>query len=126
MAKESQMKKGVKRTKQSRNEYLAKKQTDHDIWTLKVFAYTQQEILDAVAITLMNEFGFGEKRQKQFHDAFEKVYEEIQELEKTDDEYAIAKQEQALKAAYGQYYTPREERYKITIIDREGREHRFE
>lgn len=85
-------------------------------------------MLDTMAMTLADEFGFGAERLKRFHDAFEEKYGEIRKLEREDsddNEYAIAKQEEALQRAYGRYYTPREERYQIKIIDREGREHRL-
>lgn len=122
------MKKGVKKNKASESAYAARKQREKEVWTLKVFAYTQQEMLDAVALTLADEFGFGQERQKRFHDAFERKYAEIQELERSDtadSEYAIAKQEAALKAAYGKYYMSREQRYNIVIVDSKGGEHKF-
>ena len=122
------MKKGVKKGKASGSAYAAQKQTEKEIWTMKVIAWTEMSMLDTMAMTLADEFGFGAERLKRFHDAFEEKYSEIRKLERddTDDnEYAIAKQEEALRRAYGKYYTPREERYQIKIIDREGREHRL-
>lgn len=121
------MKKAVKKTKRNTAEYARQKQFEKELWTMKVLAYTQQEMLDTAALTLAEEFGFGEKRQKQFHDAFERKYSEIRELEKgdtPDNEYAIAKQEEALKAACGKYYEPREVRYDIHIIDGHGRDYK--
>ena len=73
-------------------------------------------------------FGFGEERLKRFHDAFNAKYAEIRELEKRDtkdNEYAIAKQEAALKAACGKYYSPREVRYDIKIVTRDGKQHKL-
>ena len=73
-------------------------------------------------------FGFGEERLKRFHDAFNAKYTEIRELEKgdtKDNEYAIAKQEAALKAACGKYYAPREVRYDIKIVTRDGKQHKL-
>lgn len=122
------MKQGVKKNKASGSAYAARKQHEKEVWTVKVLAYAQQEMLDTVALTLAEEFGFGEERQKRFHDAFEKKYAEIRQLERedlADNEYAVAKQEAALKAAYGRYYEPREVRYDIKIIDTKGREHRL-
>lgn len=57
-----------------------------------------------------------------------KKYAEIRELEKgdtKDNEYAIAKQEAALKAACGKYYSPREVRYDIKIVTRDGKQHKL-
>ena len=42
-----------------------------------------------------------------------------------DNEYAIAKQEAALKAACGKYYSPREVRYDIKIVTRDGKQHKL-
>lgn len=122
------MKKAVKKCKHSANDYAHQKQLEKELWTIKVLAYTQQQMLDTAALTLKEEFGFGEKRQKQFHDAFERKYAEIRELEKADtpdNEYAIAKQEQALQAACGKWYQPRDVRYDISIVDKHGREYKI-
>ena len=65
---------------------------------------------------------------ERFHDAFNAKYAEIRELEKRDtkdNEYAIAKQEAALKAACGKYYSPREVRYDIKIVTRDGKQHKL-
>ena len=56
------------------------------------------------------------------------VVPEIRELEKgdtKDNEYAIAKQEAALKAACGKYYAPSEVRYDIKIVTRDGKRHKL-
>lgn len=122
-------KKGVKKCKATSAAYAAGLQLDKEVWTMKVIAWTEMNMLDTMALTLAAEFGYGPERLKRFHDAFEAKYSEIRELERedtADNEYAIAKQEEALKRAYGKYYTPRKERYDIKIIDREGREHHFE
>jgi len=84
-----------------------------------VIAYTQQEILDAVALTLNEEFGLGEERLKRFQVAFDKKYAEIRALEKDDTEdgeYSRYKMEKALQAACGKYYTPYEQRYDFKIM----------
>ena len=86
----------------------------------------RQAALDAVCLALAEGFGFGEERLKRFHDAFNAKYTDIRELEKgdtKDNEYAIAKQEAALKAACGKYYAPREVRYDIKIVTRDGKQH---
>ena len=81
-----------------------------------MIAYTQQEILDAVALTLNEEFGLGEERLKRFQVAFDKKYTEIRELQnKNDDDYSVTIMERALKNACGKFYVPREERYDFTI-----------
>lgn len=62
------------------------------------------------------------------HDAYNAKYAEIRELEKgdtKDNEYAIAKQEAALKAACGKYYSPREVRYDIKIVTSDGKQHKL-
>lgn len=96
---------------------------EKELWTLRTIAYTEQEMLDAVALCLHEFFGFGEARQVKFHDAFEKKFEEIHDLRKDDSEdgdYAREIIEKALRAAYGSHYTPRKERYTITIRDTAG------
>ena len=93
----------------SKSGLLARQKAERELWTIKVIAYTEQQTLDAVCLALAEGFGFGEERLKRFHDAFNAKYAEIRELEKRDtkdNEYAIAKQEAALKAACGKYYSP--------------------
>lgn len=105
--------------------YLAKQEKTKELWTIKVIAYTEQETLDAVCLALAEGFGFGEERLKRFHDAFTAKYREIRELEHADtkdNEYAIAKQEEALKKACGKYYAPREVRYDIKIVGKDGKQ----
>lgn len=95
------------------------------LWTMKVLAWTQQEMLDAVALTLAEFYGFGPERQKQFHDRFETKYAELRKLEREDTEdndYYIAKVEDALKNAMGKYYCPRSERYDMHLITGDGRD----
>lgn len=116
------MKKGVKKGSAQAVSYGRREEARKEIWTVKVIEYTQQEILDAVALTLHEEFGIGPDRQVRFHDAFMAKYEEIQTLRKGDDEYAEAKIEQALKAAYGSNYQPREVRYDMRLITPTGEE----
>ena len=94
----------------SKSGLLARQKAERELWTIKVIAYTEQQTLDAVCLALAEGFGFGEERLKRFHDAFNAKYTEIRELEKgdtKDNEYAIAKQEAALKAACGKYYARR-------------------
>lgn len=91
----------------SKSGLLARQKAERELWTIKVIAYTEQQTLDAVCLALAEGFGFGEERLKRFHDAFNAKYAEIRELEKgdtKDNEYAIAKQEAALRAACGKYY----------------------
>lgn len=118
-------KNGVKKCKASAKSFVDRKQDEKMLWTMKVLAWTQQEMLDAVALSLAEGFGFGEARLKRFHDAFEKKYDEIRALEKSDtpdNEYYIAKIEEALQNAWGKYYSPREERYDITLRTPDGKE----
>lgn len=49
----------------------------------------------------------------------------MEKQDTVDNEYTIAKQEEALKAAYGKYYEPREVRYDVTIIDSKGERHKL-
>lgn len=115
-------KRGVKKGSAQAASFAATKTAEKQLWTVKVIAYTQQEILDAVELTLHEYFGFGPKRQKRFHDGFMCKYDEICALEKTDDDYAKAKIEQALQAACGEHYSPREERYDMSVITPSGEE----
>lgn len=121
-------KKGVKKGSVQAQSYLEEKQKQEErertIWTAKVVAYTEQEMLDAFAITLHTNFGWGEKRLFDFHEGFEKTYAEIQELRKSDDDYdgwhSEQKIEDVLKEAWGRYYTPREERYDFHLSCPDG------
>lgn len=118
-------KKAVKKSRSSGAAYAQELERRKEIWTLKVLAYTQQEMIDAAALTLNEEFGFGEDRLKRFHDAFERKYAELRDLEHDDlpdYEYATAVQEEALRRAWGKYYTPRKERYQIHMVNEKGEE----
>lgn len=53
------MKKGVKKSKASAKDFAERKQREKEIWTMKVIAFIQQEMLDTAALTLAEEFGFG-------------------------------------------------------------------
>lgn len=99
--------------------YAQRVQREREEWTVKVIAYTQQEILDAVCLTLNEEFGLGEERLKRFQVAFDKKYAEIRAVERDDSEdgeYSRFKVEQALQNACGKYYVPHEERYSFEFI----------
>lgn len=116
-------KNGVKKGSAQAKSYAKQKADEKTVWTMKVLAYTQQEMLDAVALTLNEFYGFGPERLKKFHDNFEEKYAEIRKIEREDsedNEYYIAKMEQALQQAWGKYYDPREVRYDIHLTDKEG------
>lgn len=117
------MKKGVKKGSPQAKNFAKQKETDKVVWTMKVLAYAQQEMLDAMALTLNEFYGFGPERCKKFHDKFEEKYAELRKLENedvADNEYYIATVEKALQVAYGKYYEPREVRYDIHLRDNEG------
>lgn len=57
--------------------------------------------------------------------ARQKAERELEKRDTKDNEYAIAKQEAALKAACGKYYSPREVRYDIKIVTRDGKQHKL-
>lgn len=111
--------KGVKKGSAQAASYAEREQRRKELQTVKVIAITQQQILDAVALTLNEEFGLGEERLKRFQVAFDKKYAEIRSLEKDDTqdgEYSRHKIEQALQQACGKYYAPYEERYEFKIM----------
>ena len=110
--------KGVKKGSAQAVSYARRKEGERELWTVKVVAYTQQEILDAVTLTLHESFGFGPERQKQFNEGFMRKYNEIRAL--GDDDYAAAKIEKALQRACGEYYEPHEVRYDFKIITKTG------
>lgn len=90
-------------------------------WTRNVYAFTQQETLDAASLVLHDLYGFGPDRLKRFGEAFLVKFREIQELNRSDEddpdrEYSRAKFEQAMKAAWGQYYEERDVRYNLDYI----------
>ena len=112
------MKQKVKKGSAQAKSFAQRKEDDHMIWTIKVIVITQQQILDAVALTLNEEFGFGEERLKRFQIAFDKKYAEIRAIENDDTEdgeYSRYKMEKALQAACGKYYAPFEERYDFKV-----------
>lgn len=116
-------KQGVKKGSAQAQSFVAQKETEKTIWTMKVLAYAQQEMLDAMALTLAEFYGFGPERNKRFHDRFEEKYAEIRRLENEDTEdreYCEEVVELALQKAYGQYYEPRDVRYNIHLTDKEG------
>lgn len=115
------MKRAVKKGSAQAQSYAKRQQEEKQRWTMRVIAYEEQYMLDAVALCLNECFGMGEERLKRFHDAFEKKYQEIRELEQTEDnDYAKAKVEEALKRVWGKYYEPREVRYTVRIITPDG------
>lgn len=101
-------------------------QENKKAWTRNVYLFTQQETLDAASLTLHELYGFGPERLKRFGDAFTEKFHEIQELNRNDSddpdrEYSRQKFEDAMKAAWGPYYAPREERYDFPyILDDKG------
>ena len=111
--------KGIKKGSAQAASYAEREQRRKELQTVKVIAITQQQILDAVALTLNEEFGLGEERLKRFQVAFDKKYAEIREIEKDDTEdgeYSRYKMEKALQQACGKYYAPYEERYDFKIL----------
>lgn len=120
-------KNGVKRTKAGRNAFYAAKQAakqqEHEIWTMKVIAYTEQEMIDTMSLVLHDYFGWGQQRLHKFHDCFEEKHQEIMRLRQDDCEdleYSEAKIEQALQAAWGTDYEPRSVRYDIHLVTGTG------
>ena len=78
----------------------------------------RQQILDAVVLTLAQEFGFGPGRFKKFHKGFDKTWIDICDLcnrdwdDDKDMTYSMAKIDELLKAAVGEEnFVPFEERY---------------
>ena len=122
----SKSKKGVKKGSGSAKSFSQRQKDDKMLWTMKVLAYAQQEMIDTMQISLNRAFGFGEKRQKQFHDVFEEVYAEVQQLRNKDTDkdgwYSEQKIEDALRASVGKYYVPREQRYDVYLITPSGEE----
>ena len=112
------MKQKVKKGSAQANSFAEREKRRKELQMVKVIVITQQQILDAVALTLNEEFGFAEERLKRFQVAFDKKYAEIREIENDDTEdgeYSRYKLEKALQAACGKYYTPFEERYDFSI-----------
>lgn len=57
-------KQGVKKGSAQAATFAQRKQDEKTMWTVKVIAYMQQEVLDTVALVLADGFGFGEDRQR--------------------------------------------------------------
>ena len=116
----SKLKHAVKRGSAKGN-YLERQQERKKAWTRNVYAFTQQETLDAASLVLHDLYGFGPERLKRFGEAFLQKFHEIQELNREDSddpdrEYSRAKFEDAMKAAWGQYYDERDVRYNLDFI----------
>lgn len=110
--------KGIKKGSAQALSYAEREQRRKELQTLKTILITQQQILDAVCLTLNEEFGMGEERQRRFQEAFDKKYDEIRKIERDDTEdgeYSRYKMEKALQQACGKYYAPFEERYDFKI-----------
>lgn len=111
-------KRGVKKGSAQAQSYAVRKKIDDEVTAVSIIAYTQQEMLDAMALCLSEFYGFGAERQRKFKEALETKYTEIHALQKTDTddgEYSRTKIEEALKRACGKYYVPHDERYDIQI-----------
>lgn len=111
--------KGIKKGSAQAASYAEQMQRKKEMQTVKIIAITEQMILDAVALTLNEEFGLGEERLKRFQVAFDRKYGEIRKLEKDDTEdgeYSRDQMEKALRNACGKYYAPYEERYSFKIL----------
>ena len=78
--------KGIKKGSAQAASYAEQMQRRKEMQTVKVIAIAEQMILDAVALTLNEEFGLGEERLKRFQVAFDRKYGEIRKLEKDDTE----------------------------------------
>ena len=116
-------KNGIKKGSAQAQDFARRKLNETTLWTCKVMAYSQQEMLDAAALTLYYYYDFTPEQQKEFHDRFEAKYAEIHKMQSEDTEdgeYSRIAMEAALKDAFGEYYTPREERYDIHIADQDG------
>lgn len=118
---------GVKKGSAQARTYSAEKRNEEIVFSLKLIAIAEQQILDCVQMTLSEEFGFGPDRQKRFHDKFEETYGTLKKIEREDAPdgvYYRETVERVLRTALGKHYVPREERYDIRIIDKFGREWR--
>ena len=116
-------KNGIKKGSAQAQDYAKRKHNEKTLWTCKVMAYSQQEMLDAAALTLYKYYDFTPEQQKEFHDRFEEKYAEIHKMQNEDTEdgeYSRIALENAMKDAFGKYYMPREERYSIRVSDHSG------
>lgn len=116
-------KSGIKKHSPQSKEYAKRLHDEKTLWTVKVVAYSQQQMLDAVAIVLYKYYDFTPEQQKEFHDRFEEKYAEINKImnqDAEDGEYFEVAMENALKDAYGEFYVPRKERYEVRIADSSG------
>ena len=114
---------GLKKNGSGKNAYAKMLHDRKTLWTCKVMAYSQQEMLDAAALTLYKFYDFTPEQQKEFHDRFEAKYAEIHKMQAEDaedGEYFREAMETAMKDAFGEYYVPRDVRYNIQIADQDG------
>ena len=90
----------------------------------KAIAYAQQMEQDISCIALHRAFGFADERQMRYHQevmSITKEFARLRESDAADDNetwYYINQFEDAIKAACGKYYTPREQRYHADIYFR--------
>lgn len=113
----SKKKNGVKKGSYQAQTYTNRVNAAREATNLTIFQDGMQHALDIASIVLNETFGFGPERLKKFGIGFQDKFAEIQEESREDKEndkerwYSEEQFENALKKAWGQYYTPRAIRY---------------
>ena len=94
-----------------------KTQQDYQSWCDIMINIQLQLTMDAVVLALNQEFNFGAKRLKKFHDTFIEIYNHIVDMQNgdvSDKERLYSKQkldEALLKAVGSENFVPYEKRY---------------
>lgn len=106
---------GVKKGSAQAKSYAAKAKAMTKATQETIFYDGMQYALDIASIVLNEEYGFGPERLKKFGTGFSAKFAEVQERSRADDDkdrwYSEEQFENELRKAWGEYYTPRKERY---------------
>ena len=115
-------KKGVKKGSYQAQTYANRVNAARAATNLTIFQDGMQQSLDIASIVLHNVFGFGPERLKKFGAGFQEKFAEVQKKSREDkaddkDQWYFEEQfENELRAAWGQYYTPRAIRYDEDVV----------
>lgn len=106
---------GVKKGSVQANNYAARTKAITQATRETIFYDGMQYALDIASVVLNEEYGFGPDRLKRFGIGFSNKFAEVQERSRADDDkdrwYSEEQFENELRKAWGEYYTPRKERY---------------
>ena len=106
---------GVKKGSAQAKAFAARSRAITQATRETLFYDGMQHALDIASIVLNEEYGFGPERLKKFGIGFGNKFSEVQARARADDDkdrwYSEEQFENELRKAWGEYYTPRKDRY---------------